>query len=139
MLNADNEVAVAAFLDHRIGFGDIPAVIEGTLEARAPRRTPGIWPPSPAPTAGPAAAPGNSSASAPCSRPAPEPRPVLTLIAFVFVVGTLVIIHELGHYLTARFIGVRVETFSIGFPPNIYRRRSARPSGRWARCRSAAM
>ena len=48
---------------------------------------------------------------------------MLTLIAFVFVVGTLVIIHELGHYLTARFIGVRVETFSIGFPPNIYRRK----------------
>ena len=39
VLNAANEVAVAAFLDHRIGFGDIPAVIEGTLEARAPADT----------------------------------------------------------------------------------------------------
>lgn len=48
---------------------------------------------------------------------------MLTLIAFVFVVGTLVVVHEFGHYLVARFIGVRVETFSIGFPPNIYRRR----------------
>ena len=48
---------------------------------------------------------------------------MLTLIAFVLVVGTLVVIHELGHFLAARFIGVRVETFSIGFPPNIYRRR----------------
>ncbi len=48
---------------------------------------------------------------------------MLTLVAFVLVVGTLVVIHELGHFLAARFIGVRVETFSIGFPPNIYRRR----------------
>lgn len=48
---------------------------------------------------------------------------MLTLIAFVVVVGTLVVVHEFGHYLAARFIGVRVETFSIGFPPNVYRRR----------------
>lgn len=48
---------------------------------------------------------------------------MLTVIAFVLVVGTLVVVHEFGHYLAARFIGVRVETFSIGFPPNIYRRR----------------
>jgi len=48
---------------------------------------------------------------------------MITLIAFVLVVGTLVVVHEFGHYLVARFIGVRVETFSIGFPPNVYRRR----------------
>ncbi len=48
---------------------------------------------------------------------------MLTLLAFVLVVGTLVVVHEFGHYLAARFIGVRVETFSIGFPPNVYRRR----------------
>ena len=48
---------------------------------------------------------------------------MLTLLAFVVVVGTLVIVHEFGHYLVARWIGVRVETFSIGFPPTVYRRR----------------
>jgi len=48
---------------------------------------------------------------------------MLTLIAFVLIVGTLVVWHELGHFLTARFFGVRVETFSIGFPPNVYSRR----------------
>ena len=48
---------------------------------------------------------------------------MLTLIAFVLVVGTLVVVHEFGHYFAARFIGVRVETFSIGFPPNVFRRR----------------
>lgn len=46
-----------------------------------------------------------------------------TLIAFVLVVGTLVIVHEFGHYLVARLVGVRVETFSIGFPPTIFRHR----------------
>jgi len=35
--------------------------------------------------------------------------------AFVVVLGVLVFFHELGHYLAARWRGVRVETFSIGF------------------------
>ena len=33
------------------------------------------------------------------------------------VIGILVFVHELGHYLAARSVGVRVEKFSIGFPP----------------------
>jgi|TARA_B100001964_G_scaffold16167_1_gene16708 regulator of sigma E protease len=41
---------------------------------------------------------------------------VLTsLAAFVFVLGVLVFVHELGHFLMARRIGVRVLTFSLGF------------------------
>lgn len=48
---------------------------------------------------------------------------MLTLVAFILVVGTLVVVHEFGHYLVARLVGVRVETFSIGFPPTIFRRR----------------
>ena len=35
------------------------------------------------------------------------------------VLGFLIFIHELGHYLAARSVGVRVEKFSIGFPPRI--------------------
>jgi regulator of sigma E protease len=35
--------------------------------------------------------------------------------AFIVVLGVLVFVHELGHYLAARWRGVRVETFSIGF------------------------
>jgi regulator of sigma E protease len=35
--------------------------------------------------------------------------------AFLVVLGVLVFVHELGHYLAARWRGVRVETFSIGF------------------------
>lgn len=37
--------------------------------------------------------------------------------ATIFVLGGLVFIHELGHYLAARSVGIRVERFSVGFPP----------------------
>ena len=37
--------------------------------------------------------------------------------SFVLVIGILVFVHELGHYLAARSVGVRIEKFSIGFPP----------------------
>jgi regulator of sigma E protease len=40
---------------------------------------------------------------------------VRSAAAFVVVLGVLVFVHELGHYLAARWRGVRVETFSIGF------------------------
>ena len=42
-----------------------------------------------------------------------------TLLAFLFVLGVLVFIHELGHFLLARWNGVRVLTFSLGFGPKI--------------------
>ncbi|MDP2318518.1 MAG: RIP metalloprotease RseP [Acidobacteriota bacterium] len=42
-----------------------------------------------------------------------------TLLAFLFVLGVLVFIHELGHFLLARYNGVRVLTFSLGFGPKI--------------------
>ena len=37
--------------------------------------------------------------------------------SFILVIGVLVFVHELGHYLAARSVGVRIEKFSIGFPP----------------------
>jgi len=40
---------------------------------------------------------------------------LLSLIAFVFVLGVLVLAHEYGHFLFAKLFGVRVEVFSIGF------------------------
>ena len=40
-----------------------------------------------------------------------------TLLAFAFVLGVLVFVHELGHFLMARWHGVRVLTFSLGFGP----------------------
>jgi len=44
---------------------------------------------------------------------------VTTLLAFLFVLGVLIFVHELGHFLAARRIGVRVLTFSLGFGPKI--------------------
>lgn len=41
-------------------------------------------------------------------------------LAFVFVLGVLVLIHELGHHLAARYFGIRVESFSIGFGPRLF-------------------
>jgi len=42
---------------------------------------------------------------------------VLWIIAFIVVLGPLILIHELGHYVAARTIGVTVLEFGIGFPP----------------------
>ncbi len=42
-----------------------------------------------------------------------------TLLAFLFVLGVLVFVHELGHFLLARWNGVRVLTFSLGFGPKL--------------------
>ena len=44
-----------------------------------------------------------------------------TLLAFLFVLGVLVFVHELGHFLAARRLGVRVLTFSLGFGPKLLR------------------
>lgn len=42
---------------------------------------------------------------------------LLTVIALLVVLGVVVFVHELGHFLAARWAGVRVDTFSIGFGP----------------------
>lgn len=44
-----------------------------------------------------------------------------TALSFLFVLGVLVFVHELGHFLVARWHGVRVITFSLGFGPKIVR------------------
>jgi len=43
-----------------------------------------------------------------------------TLLAFAFVLGVLIFVHELGHFLMARKIGVRVLKFSLGFGPRLF-------------------
>ena len=48
-----------------------------------------------------------------------QPPVWLILIAFVCALGPLVFIHEMGHYLVARWFGVGAETFSIGFGQEI--------------------
>jgi len=42
-----------------------------------------------------------------------------TVLAFVFVLGVLVFVHELGHFLAAKRVGIRVLKFQLGFNPTI--------------------
>ena len=42
-----------------------------------------------------------------------------SIFGFVFVLGVLIFVHELGHFIMARRIGVRVLTFSLGFGPKL--------------------
>ncbi len=42
-----------------------------------------------------------------------------TLLSFLFVLGVLVFVHELGHFLAARRVGIRVLVFSLGFGPKL--------------------
>lgn len=45
---------------------------------------------------------------------------VPTLIAFLLLIGPLVTIHELGHFIVAKLTGVRVLVFSLGFGPRLF-------------------
>lgn len=46
---------------------------------------------------------------------------MLTLASAIFVFGILVLFHELGHFVTAKLTGMRVDEFAIGFGPKIFR------------------
>lgn len=45
---------------------------------------------------------------------------ILTIAAAIFVFGVLVLVHELGHFITAKLTGMRVDEFAIGFGPKIF-------------------
>jgi len=40
---------------------------------------------------------------------------IITIFSFIFVIGVLVFFHEMGHFLAAKSVGVRVEKFYLGF------------------------
>ena len=44
----------------------------------------------------------------------------MTLIYFLIVIGILVFVHELGHFIMAKRAGVRVEKFSLGMGPRLF-------------------
>lgn len=46
-----------------------------------------------------------------------------TILAFIFVLGVVVFFHETGHFLTAKWVGVKVHVFSLGFPPKLIGRK----------------
>lgn len=47
---------------------------------------------------------------------------MITLISFIILLGILIFVHELGHFLAARLSGVGVQKFSLGFGPKIFGR-----------------
>jgi len=44
----------------------------------------------------------------------------VTIVGFVLILSILVIIHELGHFITAKKLGIKVEEFGFGFPPRVF-------------------
>lgn len=44
---------------------------------------------------------------------------MLTILAFIVVLGPLILLHELGHFVGAKLTGVRVEEFGLGWPPRL--------------------
>jgi len=45
---------------------------------------------------------------------------LVSIVSFFVVLSVMVLVHELGHFLVAKACGVRVETFSLGFPPRLF-------------------
>jgi regulator of sigma E protease len=44
----------------------------------------------------------------------------MSIILFIIILAVLVFVHELGHFLIAKKTGVRVDEFSVGFPPRLF-------------------
>jgi regulator of sigma E protease len=45
---------------------------------------------------------------------------IVAIVAFIILVGLMVVVHEFGHYALAKIFGVRVESFSVGFGPRLF-------------------
>ncbi|MFA5778425.1 MAG: site-2 protease family protein [Candidatus Paceibacterota bacterium] len=44
----------------------------------------------------------------------------MSIIIFIVILLVLVLVHEFGHFFTAKFFGIRVDEFGFGFPPKIF-------------------
>ncbi|GAI36767.1 unnamed protein product [marine sediment metagenome] len=44
---------------------------------------------------------------------------LISIVSFLIVIAVLVLAHELGHFITAKASGVKVEEFGLGFPPRL--------------------
>ena len=118
VLNAANEVAVAQFLEGRLGFHRHRAGHRAD-DGRA--------------SAGRGCDACGSAQRRPlgarvCSGDRPRGRIeglrsavelMTTFLAFAFVLGVLVFVHELGHFLAAKRVGIKVLKFQLGFNPTI--------------------
>lgn len=45
---------------------------------------------------------------------------LLSVIIFIIILGVLIFVHELGHFLIAKKSGIRVDEFALGFPPRLF-------------------
>jgi regulator of sigma E protease len=45
---------------------------------------------------------------------------LIILIGFIFILGSAVVLHEFGHFIVAKLLKIRVETFSFGFGPRLF-------------------
>src|SRR5919112_3054723 len=48
---------------------------------------------------------------------------IIGFLAFIFILGSAVVIHEFGHFAVAKLLRIRVETFSVGFGPRLFGRK----------------
>lgn len=48
---------------------------------------------------------------------------IINILAFIFILGTAVVLHEFGHFIVAKLLKIRVETFSVGFGPRLFGRK----------------
>src|SRR5262245_48141034 len=54
-----------------------------------------------------------------------------TIVAFIVALGLLIVVHEYGHYLIARWCGVKVLRFSVGFGRALYTKRMGEDQTEW--------
>ena len=47
---------------------------------------------------------------------------IVYIIGFVVLLGVLIFVHEFGHFIVAKTLGVKVQKFSLGFPPSMIKR-----------------
>ncbi len=131
-LNAADEVAVAAFLEGAIGFQEIPATIKVVVGETSARVSLNLYQKYCRLTlmrvAGRVTACnawfletlvpqrlGRLGVSSPPSKRGIWNRFVIAVVSMAVVLGIMILVHEFGHYAAAKFFGVRVDVFSIGF------------------------
>ncbi|HEY8884740.1 MAG TPA: site-2 protease family protein, partial [Chloroflexota bacterium] len=44
----------------------------------------------------------------------------MNIVIFFVILGTLILLHELGHFVLAKRAGIKVEEFGLGFPPRLF-------------------
>jgi 1-deoxy-D-xylulose-5-phosphate reductoisomerase len=134
VMNAADEVAVQAFLDRRIGFLDIASTVAETLDRMdrknlLDRGDADLWK-RPGNRCDGASrggrgrdrpyGPGLKEVSPPDARFAANIA--VQVVPFLLVLGVVVTVHELGHFLAAKALGTKIDQFSIGFGKAIAKR-----------------